>query len=129
MQFRWLRFLVAVALIVPLSGCPGATSISLGTWLVTVNFTGQASFALAFGLAANGQVQAPNPVPPIADDFPMLGGSWAQSGPTFTMTETKIGEDWLYTGTIHSSTSMNGTWAQANNPSQVSGEWVAAWIP
>ena len=125
MHKRLVNTLLLIALAVGFSGCP-ATSIALGTWVFIVKESGQDSEVRATVLAAGGQILVPVSQPEVAD-FVSGGSGWAQNGSTFTMDSP--GENLLFTGTVHSSTSMTGTVALDSNPSVPIASWAGVLLP
>lgn len=125
MRLRIARYLLITMLLVSLSGCP-ATSIALGTWVFIVKEPGKDSEARAIILAAGGQIQIPASQPAVAD-FLFGGSGWDQNGSTFTLDSP--GENLLFTGTVHTSTSMTGTVASGADPSVPIASWAAVFLP
>lgn len=126
MKVRCLRILLIVFLFLPLSGCP-VPSVALGIW--SIRSDGGSPSALT--LLQGGQTEIPAPLPPgIIFAF---GGqaTWQQIRSTFTLTQDFTGPttQFVYTGTVNSSSSISGTWEKTVGTPPESGTWTAELLP
>jgi hypothetical protein len=116
MKSRMGQFLLVAALIVPFAGCPGSTGIRLGEWEFEIDGDGT---LYQLVLEAGGGVSIP------ADATAIFFGSlvWQQAETTFSMTQQHSGDVWLYTSTMLSRTSMEGTYTGPG-----AGTWTATFV-
>jgi len=125
MNVRCLRVLLIVFLFLPLSGCP-VSSVTLGIWKIRLDGGSPSALTLLPG----GQTEPPDPLPP--DIIAAVGGqvTWEQRRSTFTLTQDFTNPDaqYVYTGTVHSSSSISGTWKSTVGPPQ-SGTWTFELLP
>ena len=64
-------------------------------------------------------------MPPQASDEFSGTLTWMQNGATFTMSQVvSVNNELLYTGTVHTSTSMSGNWMRTAGGT-ASGTWSA----
>jgi len=116
MKSRVGQFLLVAALVVPFAGCPGTTGIRLGEWEFEIDQDGT---LYPLVLQAGGGVSIP------ADATAIFFGSlvWQQTETTFNMTQQISGDVWLYSSTMLSRTSMEGTISGPNT-----GTWTANFV-
>ena len=121
MQKRLVAGVLLSVMLVGFTGCP-ATQVSPGTWLFAIGSDGTFFTAsAALDLLGDGSTQDPDPIPP---NFNPLPGTvtWMQNGSTFTMSQVTDSATTTYTGTVNSSTSMDGTWTSSGGGA---GPWSA----
>jgi len=116
MKSRVGQLLLVAALIVPFAGCPGSTGIRLGEWAFEIDEDGT---LYPLVLHAGGAATIP------ADATAIFFGSlvWQQSETTYSMTQQDSGNVWLYTSTMLSRTSMEGTYTGPG-----AGTWTATFV-
>lgn len=117
MRKRLIMGVLLTVAMVGLSGCP-PREVSTRTWVFTI-----VGFDNPFGidLLEDGSTQDPFPIP---DGTDLLEGTvtWMQNGSDFTMSQVADTYSVGYTGTIISSTSIEGTWGSSDFGS---GTWTA----
>ena len=113
-------------LLVGLTGCP-PTQVSNGLWVFTITYVGPASLVLVPGLflGENGQAEVPLFVPPEVQDTWVGTFAWMQNGSNFTLSHVANGATMVYTGTVNSSTSMDGTFMDTSASGRIFGTWTA----
>ncbi len=129
MRSRILKFVLMVAIALPLSGCPGTMTIALGVWIFSVVTTPN-PIPSNIELAILQHGISVNPPSAYPGSYGKFGGvvTWQQNGSSIHILNDGVSSDAVYDGTVESSTSMSGTWAQVGMPS-VSGTWSAEWDP
>ena len=131
MKSRIYRMLLVVALLVPLSGCPTSSpdAVALGLWVVTIVRSDPHVFLISLIIEAGGQTQEDPPSPPLGVTSTLTGDvTWVQNGSTISLMQVDTALSFVYTGAVHSSTSMSGTWTQTSG-GVASGTWSALWLP
>lgn len=113
-------------LLVGLTGCP-PTQVSKGLWVFTISYVGPATYTLVPGLTLldSGQAEVPLLVPPEVQDTWWGTFAWMQNGSTFTLSQVENGSNMVYTGTVNSSTSMDGTFVDTSASGRIFGTWTA----
>jgi len=125
-----VQLLIAVALVLPMMGCPsGPPTLALGVWVFTISTTGGGDQEPALTLLAGGQTETPSPLPPGVSE--MFSGvlTWAQNGSAFSLNQViGVNNEVLHTGTVQSSSAMSGTWTRTLG-GVGSGTWSAVLLP
>ncbi len=127
MNTRLLKATVMIVLALTMAGCPatGPASVALGNWLFTITTPNVGSETAARTLQAGGATENPVPMPPQASDEFSGTLTWMQNGSAFTMSQViSVNNELVYTGTVHSSTSMSGNWMRTAGGT-ASGTWSA----
>lgn len=115
-------------MLLPLTGCPGVPSLAYGVWFFTTQNISSVP------VAGIGQIIMQNgfttPAPPgYPGDVNTFGGplTWQQSGNMITLV-MDLDPDFIFTGTIESSTSMSGTFRKDGDTTP-QGTWSAEYGP
>ena len=126
MRKRLVMGLFMSVMLVGLTGCP-PTQVSNGLWVFTITYIGPQSWVQVPGLflGENGQAEVPLFVPPEVQDTWFGTFTWMQNRSTFTLTQVANGATMVYTGTVNSSTSMDGTFMDTSAPGRIFGTWTA----
>jgi len=126
MKTRTIKALIVVALLIPLSGCPNATTFALGVWVFSLLPDGGLAEARTTELLADGQTMDPAVLPAHTNITFVQPTTWSQMGSTFTLTQVLGGGSaiYVYAGTIYSDTLMAGTFQQTVG-GNFSGRWTA----
>jgi hypothetical protein len=128
MKKVFMSILIA-ALMLTFSGCPVNTSIRYGVWIFAVATTGNPNPAIVeLAVLQNGI--SVNPPLAYPGTYGKFGGTvtWQRSGSSISLLNDTMSSEFVYDGTIESSTTMSGTWQQMGNPA-VGGTWSAEWDP
>lgn len=127
MKIRILKTAVTIVLACSMMGCPaaGPISVSVGLWLFTITTPNVGTETAARTLLAGGQTENPVPKPPQASDEFSGTLTWMQNGSAYTMSQViSVNNELVYTGTVHSSTTMSGNWMRTAG-GVLSGTWSA----
>jgi len=114
--------------LVLLTGCP-PTQVEKGVWLFTtrlpVGATASLNIVAALTLLDGGQTEIPDPAPPEQQHLILGTITWMQNGSTFTMNQVDGAATYIYTCTVDSSTSMEGTFTKTEGVEVTEGTWTA----
>jgi hypothetical protein len=111
-----------------LTGCP-PTQVEKGVWLFTtrlpVGATASLNIVAALTLLDGGQTEIPDPAPPEQQHLILGTITWMQNGSTFTMNQVDGAVTTIYTATVNSRASLEGTFTQTEGATVKMGTWSA----
>ncbi len=121
-----VKLLFIVVLVISSSGCPANLAITYGLWIFSLSNSPGSTSSIA--LVQNGLTVHPLITDPGVEALFSGTVTWQQSGSAITLNQDGNLADFVYTGTVQSPTSMNGTFSEVGNASN-SGTWTAEFGP